>query len=215
MAIAATDATIQDERMKTSSAPPARTTIANTAKPTRIIDATGSNSAVSSLSPTPLNTIAGVNGAYIPGVLTAAGVTGAFGAIYAAHGLYAFIDWRSRRVHLIPRTNEGRVDVEIRAADWGDEHFPTYETYCEVANGSLRPLLAAYNREQPAQAVAEGERSIALNPSLVVPYFSLCPSYLEADQGAGFEPGIRFPVYTLSRRAPWTAPAPLRSRLPH
>ena len=36
--------------------------------------------------PTPLNAIAGVNGAYIPGVLTAAGVTGAFGAIYAAHG---------------------------------------------------------------------------------------------------------------------------------
>ena len=44
---------------------------------------------------TPLNTIAGVNGAYIPGVLTAAGVTGAFGAIYAAHGLYAFIDVRT------------------------------------------------------------------------------------------------------------------------
>ena len=45
--------------------------------------------------PTPLNAIAGVNGAYIPGVLTAAGVTGAFGAIYAAHGLYAFIDART------------------------------------------------------------------------------------------------------------------------
>jgi uncharacterized membrane protein len=36
--------------------------------------------------------VAGVDGAYIPGVLTAAGVTGAFGAIYAAHGLYGFID---------------------------------------------------------------------------------------------------------------------------
>ena len=45
--------------------------------------------------PTPLNTIAGVNGAYIPGVLTAAGVTGAFGATYAAHALYAFIDART------------------------------------------------------------------------------------------------------------------------
>ena len=41
---------------------------------------------------TPLDAIAGVNGAYVPGVLTAAGVTGAFGAIYAAHALYAFID---------------------------------------------------------------------------------------------------------------------------
>ena len=35
--------------------------------------------------------IAGLNGAYIPGVLTAAGVTGAFGAIYAAHALYGFL----------------------------------------------------------------------------------------------------------------------------
>jgi adenylate cyclase len=35
---------------------------------------------------------------------------------------------------------------------------------------------------QPAQAVAEGERSVALNPSWVVPYFSLCPSYLQAGQ---------------------------------
>jgi adenylate cyclase len=33
---------------------------------------------------------------------------------------------------------------------------------------------------EPAQAVAEGERSVALNPSWVVPYFSLCPSYLPA-----------------------------------
>ena len=44
---------------------------------------------------TPLDAIAGVNGAYVPGVLTAAGVTGAFGAIYAAHALYAFIDARA------------------------------------------------------------------------------------------------------------------------
>ena len=44
---------------------------------------------------TPLDAIAGVNGAYVPGVLTAAGVTGAFGAIYAAHALYAFIDPRA------------------------------------------------------------------------------------------------------------------------
>jgi adenylate cyclase len=35
---------------------------------------------------------------------------------------------------------------------------------------------------QPAQAVAEGERSVALNPSSVVSYFSLCPAYLEARQ---------------------------------
>ncbi len=39
-----------------------------------------------------LDALAGVDGAYIPGVLTAAGITGAFGAIYAAHGLYGFID---------------------------------------------------------------------------------------------------------------------------
>ncbi len=45
--------------------------------------------------PTALNGIAGVNGAYILGVLTAAGVTGAFGALYAAHALYAFIDART------------------------------------------------------------------------------------------------------------------------
>ena len=44
---------------------------------------------------TQLDAIAGVNGAYIPGVLTAASVTGAFGAIYAAHALYAFIDART------------------------------------------------------------------------------------------------------------------------
>src|SRR3972149_1788246 len=30
-------------------------------------------------------------------------------------------------------------------------------------------------------------------------------------EGAGFEPAIRFPVYTLSRRAPSTARPPLRS----
>jgi adenylate cyclase len=35
---------------------------------------------------------------------------------------------------------------------------------------------------QPAQAVAEGERSVALNPSWAVPYFFLCPSYREAGQ---------------------------------
>jgi uncharacterized membrane protein len=39
-----------------------------------------------------LDPVAGVEGAYIPGVLTAAGVTGAFGAIFAAHALYGFID---------------------------------------------------------------------------------------------------------------------------
>ncbi len=38
-----------------------------------------------------LDPIAGLNSAYIPGVLTAAGVTGAFGAIYAAHALYGFL----------------------------------------------------------------------------------------------------------------------------
>jgi hypothetical protein len=32
-------------------------------------------------------------------------------------------------------------------------------------------------------------------------------------EGAGFEPAIRFPVYTLSRRAPSTARPPLLSRL--
>ena len=41
MAIAATDATIQDERTETSSEPPGRTTIASRAKPTRTIEATG------------------------------------------------------------------------------------------------------------------------------------------------------------------------------
>jgi uncharacterized membrane protein len=45
--------------------------------------------------PTPLLASAVVNSAYIPGVLTAAGVTGAFGAIYAAHALYAFIEART------------------------------------------------------------------------------------------------------------------------
>jgi len=35
---------------------------------------------------------------------------------------------------------------------------------------------------QPLQAVAEAERSVALNPSSVVSYFHLCPSYLEAGQ---------------------------------
>jgi uncharacterized membrane protein len=39
----------------------------------------------------PLDAIVGFDSAYIPGVLTAAGVTGAFGAIYAAHALYGFI----------------------------------------------------------------------------------------------------------------------------
>lgn len=35
--------------------------------------------------------LAGVPGAYIPGVLTGAGIIAAFGAIYAAHALYGFI----------------------------------------------------------------------------------------------------------------------------
>jgi class 3 adenylate cyclase/TolB-like protein/Flp pilus assembly protein TadD len=35
---------------------------------------------------------------------------------------------------------------------------------------------------QPAQAVADGERSVALNPDWVVAYFSLCPAYLDAGQ---------------------------------
>ena len=53
------------------------------------------------------------------------------------------------------------------------------------ADDSFAHALNAYRLRlegQPAQAVAEGERTIALNPSLVVAYFSLCPSYLEADQ---------------------------------
>ena len=52
------------------------------------------------------------------------------------------------------------------------------------ADDSFAHGLNAYRLRlegQPAQAVAEGERSVALNPSWVVPYFSLCPSYLAAD----------------------------------
>jgi adenylate cyclase len=53
------------------------------------------------------------------------------------------------------------------------------------ADDSFAHGLNAYRLRlegQPAQAVAEGERSVALNPSWVVPYFSLCPAYLEAGQ---------------------------------
>ena len=53
------------------------------------------------------------------------------------------------------------------------------------ADDSFAHGLNAYRLRlegQPAQAVAEGERSVALNPSWAVPYFSLCPSYLDAGQ---------------------------------
>jgi adenylate cyclase len=53
------------------------------------------------------------------------------------------------------------------------------------ADDSFAHELNAYRLRlegQPAQAVAEGERSVALNPTWVVPYFSLCPAYLEAGQ---------------------------------
>jgi class 3 adenylate cyclase/TolB-like protein/predicted Zn-dependent protease len=53
------------------------------------------------------------------------------------------------------------------------------------ADDSVAHGLNAYRLRlegQPAQAIAEGERSVALNPSWVVPYFSLCPAYLEARQ---------------------------------
>ncbi len=35
---------------------------------------------------------------------------------------------------------------------------------------------------QPEQAVAEGERTVALNPGFVETYYSLCPAYIDAKQ---------------------------------
>ena len=48
---------------------------------------------------------------------------------------------------LICNVTKNRIDVEIRADEWSDGHWPKYETYKKAGQEILKPLLKVYSQQ--------------------------------------------------------------------